>query len=286
MLDEKTESFAETVKRLEEEGERRLIEQSDKLTAEWQDERRALITRYRHEIKRRMEQLRDDLRRRWKRDLRLNVDEERVGRLGQLERIQSELKQLERIFKDNAIVIDRCAANSQLQVAAGALRRAVDASQRTAFADELAVLRQVAHHFPMLEPVVASIDEETAYRGVETTLELVDRFVAVKEQVRRTSMVPEDGGLISHAVSATMSTLLVRKEGYAAGSDVEAVLARTEYLLRQNDLDNAARELNQLTGWPKSLARDWIQAARQRLEILQALEVVEAQSYLAALQLS
>jgi mitofilin len=138
----------------------------------------------------------------------------------------------------------------------------------------------------MLAPVVDSIKEEVAYRGVDTFLDLAERFQTVKEQVRRASMVPEDGGLISHAVSATMSKLLVEKQGNVAGDDVEAILARTEYRLGQFDLDGATRELNQLSGWPKRLAHDWIEAARRRLELLQALQVIETQSYLSALQMN
>ncbi|KAI9594336.1 mitochondrial inner membrane protein Mitofilin [Syncephalis fuscata] len=233
-----------------------------------------------------MQLLREDLQRRWQRDLRLSVDEERVGRLANLDQVAESLKQLEIICKENSTVIDQCALNNRLQIIAGALRRALESNQRTGFANELDALRQLAPHFPILESVVATITEETAYRGVDTPLELTDRFAVVKEQVRRAAMVPEDGGLVSHAVSATMSKLLVKKQGYVPGTDVEAVIARTDYLLAKNDLDNATREINQLQGWPKNLARDWIKAARQRLELLQALEVIETQAYLAALQLS
>ncbi|KAG8990515.1 Formation of crista junctions protein 1, partial [Tulasnella sp. 427] len=61
------------------------------------------------------------------------------------------------------------------------------------------------------------------------------------------------------------------------------VLARAEYHLNEKDLDTAARELNQLTGWSKVLLKDWLDAARARLEVQQALEVIQTQASLSSL---
>jgi mitofilin len=272
-LEERDASVQKSLQSLEEQHKLELEKQREELAAHWQEERRSLIARYREEILRRMQLLREDLQRRWQRDLRLKIDEERVGRLANLDQLTESLKRVEIIAKDNAAIIDQCVLNNRLQIIAGALRRVLESDQRAGFANELDALRQLASHYPVLESVVATINEEIAYRGVDTPLELVDRFAVVKEQVRRAAMVPDNGGLISHAVSTAMSKLLVRKQGYVPGDDAEAVLARTEYLLSKNDLDNATREINQLRGWPKTLARDWIKAARQRLEMLQVLEV-------------
>ncbi|KAJ1664727.1 MICOS complex subunit mic60, partial [Coemansia sp. RSA 1694] len=67
------------------------------------------------------------------------------------------------------------------------------------------------------------------------------------------------------------------------GEDVEAVLSRASFHLRQHNLDQAARELNQLSGWPKKLAQDWISAARRRLEVEQAIGVAESEELLSKL---
>ncbi|KAJ1906400.1 hypothetical protein IWQ60_012095 [Tieghemiomyces parasiticus] len=67
------------------------------------------------------------------------------------------------------------------------------------------------------------------------------------------------------------------KRGLVGGEDAEAVLARTNYHLQRADLDSAARELNQLSGWSKDVAQDWIEAARQHLTLKQALQVVESE---------
>jgi mitofilin len=44
--------------------------------------------------------------------------------------------------------------------------------------------------------------------------------------------------------------------------------------MNEKDLDRAARELNQLKGTARELLHDWLEAARRRLEIQQALEVM------------
>jgi hypothetical protein len=53
-----------------------------------------------------------------------------------------------------------------------------------------------------------------------------------------------------------------------------AILARTEYLLAHHDLDGATRQLNQLRGWQRRLAQDWLTQARSALEVRQMLDVV------------
>ncbi|EEB99627.1 hypothetical protein MPER_00660, partial [Moniliophthora perniciosa FA553] len=71
--------------------------------------------------------------------------------------------------------------------------------------------------------------------------------------------------------------------GLVEGSDVLSVLARAEYHLNEKDLDSATRELNQLKGSAKALLHDWLEAARRRLEVEQALQVIQTQATLASL---
>ncbi|KAI9220263.1 mitochondrial inner membrane protein Mitofilin [Blastocladiella britannica] len=58
---------------------------------------------------------------------------------------------------------------------------------------------------------------------------------------------------------------------------VESRLARIEWHLQREDLDSAAREVNQLNGWSRRVARDWLEEARRHLEVRMAVEVMQAQ---------
>ncbi|KAI0300816.1 mitochondrial inner membrane protein-domain-containing protein [Russula brevipes] len=88
--------------------------------------------------------------------------------------------------------------------------------------------------------------------GVEPLADLASWFTtSVAPAVSRVALVPDDGaGVLAHAASH--------------------VLSRT-------------RELNQLRGAAKTLLTDWLEAARRRLEVQQALEVVHAQATLASI---
>jgi len=67
------------------------------------------------------------------------------------------------------------------------------------------------------------------------------------------------------------------------GFYLPAILARADYFLLHSDLDGAAREVNELKGWQRRLANDWLVAVREHLEVRQALDVVTAEASLALL---
>jgi MICOS complex subunit MIC60 len=102
---------------------------------------------------------------------------------------------------------------------------------------------------------------------------LVDRFRRVATEVRKASLLPEDAGVASHASSYVLSKILFKKKGLATGDDVESILTRTETFLEEGDLDGAAREMNGLKGWAKTLSKDWLGEVRKVLEVQQALDV-------------
>jgi mitofilin len=121
--------------------------------------------------------------------------------------------------------------------------------------------------------------------GVEPFADLATWFASeVAPKVSQVALVPdENAGVLSHLASRALSTLRFKREGLVPGDDVLSVLARAEYHLNEKDLDSAARELNQLKGPSKVLLHDWLEAARRRLEVQQALEVIQTQATLASL---
>jgi mitofilin len=102
-------------------------------------------------------------------------------------------------------------------------------------------------------------------------------------KIQKASLLPQNGGFVSYLSSAFLSNFLFTKVGFVQGEDVISTLSRAEWYLNHRDLESAAREVNQLAGWPKILARDWLEAARRHLEVRQALQVAEAEAGLASL---
>ena len=125
----------------------------------------------------------------------------------------------------------------------------------------------------------------TASDGIESVPTLHEWFtVRVAPRLTQVALLPEQGaGVLSYVASMVMSPLLFTRKGNVPGNDVSSIIARAEWFLERRDLDAATRELNQLRGWAKILVSDWLQAARKRLEVDQALDLVQQEASFASL---
>lgn len=214
------------------------------------------------------------LQRQFARDIKQHVEQERDGRLGKLGELSAAVADLERLTAGWNEVVDANLRTQQLHVAVEAVRASLeDAHHPRPFIKELVALKEIAAQDPVVDAAIASIHPSAYQRGISTTAELIDRFRRVAGEVRKASLLPEDAGVASHASSYVLSKVLFKKQGLAAGDDVESILTRTQTFLEEGDLDNAAREMNGLTGWSKTLSRDWLAEVRKVLEVRQALEV-------------
>jgi mitofilin len=206
------------------------------------------------------------------------VEEERGGRLAKLDELAANLKRLERVALDNSTYLDENLRIHALWSALRAVNNAIDAPVRRPFRDELRVLRHAAAARDD-EVVGAALDALDAGNapdvGVEPLADLASWFTTnVAPAVSRVALVPDEGaGVLAHITSHVLSTLAFRRQGLVPGNDALSVLARAEYHLNEKDLDGATRELNQLQGTARVLLKDWLEAARRRLEVQQALEV-------------
>ena len=201
------------------------------------------------------------------------VETERNGRLGKLSELASNVHELEDLTTKWNSVIDANLQTQHLQVAVEAVRASLENSDRPhPFIKELATLKEVASNDPVVDSAIASINPIAYQKGVPTSAQIIDRFRRVAAEVRKASLLPDDAGLASHATSVLLSKIF-RKPIQTGGNDVESVLARTEILLEEGNLDDAAREMNATTGWAKTLSSDWLAEVRRVLEVRQALDV-------------
>lgn len=209
----------------------------------------------------------------------MRVEEERGGRLAKLDELSANLKKLERIALDNSSYLDENIRIHTLWSAVRAVDFAALASPvRKPFREELRVLRHIAT--AREDPVVAAALEnlegsEVPDVGVEPFSDLATWFTSeVSPKVCEVALVPDvNAGVLSYLASSALSRLRFKRHGLVSGDDVLSVIARAEHYLNEKDLDSAARELNQLKGPAQLLLRDWLEAARRRLEVQQALEV-------------
>ncbi|KAI8874865.1 hypothetical protein K501DRAFT_234498 [Backusella circina FSU 941] len=243
------------------------------------------------EQKERLEQARADalaaqgeeLQRQFVKQVKLLVEQERAGRLAKLDEIATRFKALEEYTIQNAKALDRSRQYHVIHVALNTLHDNLGSKKSQPFVEELKALNNSSKNDTLIQTVLGVIPMELAEQGVSSMTELATRFEDVSDEIRQVALVPEDGGFGSHIISLIMSHLMFKKAGLVKGDDVEAILARTEHYLKRNNLEYATRELNQLSGWPKRLAKSWIESARHHLEIKQALEIAETQAVLMSL---
>ncbi|KAL8901754.1 MAG: hypothetical protein Q9192_000389 [Flavoplaca navasiana] len=285
----------ELVRRLEEE----LRNQSASFRDEFESERDRVSKHYKErletEIKRAQEvsdqRLRNELleqavslKRKFVSEVQQQVETERSGRLSKLSSLSSSIEELESLTSAWNQVIDTNLQTQHLLLAVEAVRSTLENADRPRpFVTELATLKELATNDPVISSAIASINPTAYQRGVPTTSQLIDRFRRVASEVRKASLLPEDAGVASHAASYLLSRVMFKKQGMTIGDDVESVLTRTETLLEEGRLDEAAREINCLDGWAKSLSADWLGEVRKVLEVRQAVDVMGTQARLLGL---
>ncbi|KAF8071811.1 mitochondrial inner membrane protein Mitofilin [Lyophyllum atratum] len=303
-LDEQARECTQKLMELEMEAQDKLDSQEEDFKKFFEEERAKLIQAYRaklnHELQTQTELINErlkeeviaqgiELQRRWIRDIKVRVEEERGGRLGKLEELSSQLKRLERVALDNSAYLDENIRIHALWSAVRAVTNsALTSPVRKPFREELRVLRHIssAREDPVVAAALESLEiSEVPDVGVEPFADLATWFSSsVAPKVAHVALVPdENAGLLSYLASHLLSGLRFQRYGLVPGDDVLSVVARAEYYLNEKDLDSAARELNQLKGAAKILLHDWLEAARQRLEVEQALEIVQTEATLASL---
>ncbi|KAI9302347.1 mitochondrial inner membrane protein-domain-containing protein [Cunninghamella echinulata] len=264
-------------------GERELQQQRDKTIKQIEQDLEAQLAQLQQQFKEKILQ---------------KVEQERGGRLANIEQVVALQQELETLSHANAEYLDDSRKAHQLLIAMDALKRAAYAGNKQAFLDELQALRKMSRpdtpfanqvekrNDALIQIVATTISETVAQHGIHSFTQLADRFEKVATEVRDASLIPEgeNGSMVSHIISIILSKFLFPKHGLVEGDDIEARLARAKYYLHHDhDLESATREINQLKGWPKHLAADWLDAARRHLEIKQALEVMRTQAILNSL---
>ncbi|EGN98811.1 hypothetical protein SERLA73DRAFT_107941 [Serpula lacrymans var. lacrymans S7.3] len=302
-LDEQAREYSLKLLELEMEAQDKLDNQEDGFRKFFDEERSNIMQAYRekldHELKTQTELINErlkeeviaqgiEMQRRWIREIKVRVEQERGGRLAKLDELAANIKRLERVALDNSSYLDENIRVHAVWTALRALQTSVDSPNRKPFREELRVLRHIAaaKEDIVITCALDSLEKsDTPDVGVEPFADLASWFAtSVAPRVTSVALVPDqNAGLLAHLASHLFASFRFERHGLVAGTDALSVLARAEYYMNEKDLDSAARELNQLKGTAKVLLADWLAAARRRLEVQQALQIVQSQATLASL---
>lgn len=282
-------------------AEKELVERLDTQEEDWKkafdQERHQLVSAYKEKLDRELETQQEiinlrlkeevvaqgiELQRRWVREIKVRVEQERGGRLAKLEELEGGIRKLEKATKENEEIVSESVRARKIWTAVKAVEHQIETG--APFDDELRALRRLVatkaanaeadSTASLISIALSTVSDSVASSGITSFPSLAARFTtSVSPSIRRAALLPEHGGIFAYLASFVLSHLLFEKKGWAEGDDVISVIARTEWYLVNKDLDGAAKEVNTLQGWPKKLATDWLVAARSHLEVKQAFEV-------------
>ncbi|KAF8245191.1 hypothetical protein K440DRAFT_556167 [Wilcoxina mikolae CBS 423.85] len=299
-LNEKDLEFAKAAQGLLKNVNNQVEDMQHQLRDEFEAEREKIAMAYQHKLQTELERSREvseqrfrnelleqaiEMKRSWISEIENRVEHERGGRLGKLKELEEAVEELEKLTVQWNDVINTNLKTQQTFTALETVKASYESpDQPKPFLREMAALKEVAGDDEVIRAAIASINPAAYQNGVSTHTQLMERFRKLSGEVRRAALLPEDAGIAAHAGNWVLSKLMFKKNGLAQGNDVESILAKTETYLEEGNVDSAAREMNQLSGWARTLANDWLREARLVLEVQQALDVIAAEARVQSLR--
>ncbi len=148
-------------------------------------------------------------------------------------------------------------AEAALGIALANLARAIDAG--TGFEAELGAIAALAPE----DPAVAAL-AEVAPKGVRSFVSLSQEFADLVDPLLTAERRAGRETFLERIIGSALSIVTVRRVGDVEGDTVEAIVARIETRLGQEDLSGALGEAKLLTGPAAEVAAPWIDAAEER----------------------
>lgn len=200
------------------------------------------------------------------------LETERAQRAEKLGALAQELKEIEALTNEAEQVILESDKAAQLHLAVARLKSVLAVNNDigvppAALGPYVKAIEAASGSDPLLAAALASFPASALEDGVLTPSQLLARFHILAPSIRQASLLPPDAGVLGHFGSLVFSKLLWAKSGNPTGTDIESVLSRAETALSEGRVTDAVGEVNSLKGWPKRLAKDWLEEGRKRSEV-------------------
>ena len=215
---------------------------------------------------------------------------ERQIRLGQLDEVRAKLNSLKMAFSKRSGEAKLSHDSHKLTQAVLSIKCKTD--EGLPFADALDMLGPLAKDDELIALVVDSIPPQVAREGAMTSTQLQQWFWEVERDAARVALLPSDGhGPLSTMLSHLASFVRVREDAsseYASEGSVESALRAARGLVSEGKFYECATLLEKVFGSTaaKAVIGEWIEAARNRARIDQAVMVLEASATTKAKSLS
>ncbi|KAI5948842.1 MIC60 [Candida theae] len=217
------------------------------------------------------------------------INEERNGRLANLEKLNDKVNELEKFAESFERQISNNHKRSLIQSSVNKLKLLLltppEASDTPKSIEPyVKTLKEISTDDEVLNLVLKDLDVLLAKESTHSLLtnaQLLTRWEQLEPELRSSSLLPPNAGLLGHLSSLIFSKLLLPVKGVKEdGKDIESVIGRVESSLARGQLDIAVEEATNLKGWSRRLANDWVLQARKRLEVEFLLSLIETESRL------
>lgn len=139
-------------------------------------------------------------------------------------------------------------------------------------------IQQAAGDDELVRAVVERIPAPVLEKGVATDPALLSEYdVAVEKGLER-ALVREDQGQLIFLVGKILSKVIRPSRGPIEGDEADAIFSRARLAIQRNDLEAAFVELDRLHPEVREPCNKWIQMARERIYVNNALTVMQARA--------
>lgn len=222
------------------------------------------------------------------------VEEERNGKLANLNALEERVKQIEQQELELSSVAETMIGFRKINSSLDAIRNILFSNTPSEkcgqeLVKQIGILKDLTKplHNEVIDAALSSLPTDRTLLktgGVLTQSQLISRWEALSPEIRKVSLAPPNSGVIGQISSFLFSKLLVQKSGVPeksddkiAANDVESVLARVNDDLVKNKLDSAVEEVANMKGWPRRLADDWLTESRKKLELQFLVDVIDSE---------
>jgi len=114
--------------------------------------------------------------------------------------------------------------------------------------------------------------------GISNPIQLQEAFSGIAGKIVQSDRLPERNNLIDRTIVRLSKSLKWRRTDMFEGNSVEAIVARTERALKNNNIEKAARELEVLPNNLSPLAQPWLRKARANVAANKMLADLQAKA--------
>ncbi len=191
-------------------------------------------------------------------------------------RIDRLARQIETIEQSSPREDADAVRNARLVFAIGRLRDAVLSTHP--FRIELAALKALSTDDPGINQALDRLSPH-ADGGVPTADALRQRFRPLASAIVNAGREPVSDSWVDRSIARVLSAINIRRTDDLTGSDIEAIVARTEKALERNDVKQATTELAGLPDRVAAVAKPWLNDAEAHLVASTALVDLQTRAF-------